>query len=73
MQGNILLLILVLWPMVGALIGYLIGRKSKTGRDYFADFVGISEFVLIAAALVRVAGGKEMSFYLADKIGRAHV
>ena len=66
MQGNILLLILVLWPMVGALIGYLIGRKSKTGRDYFADFVGISEFVLIAAALVRVAGGKEMSFYLAD-------
>ena len=40
MQGNILLLILVLWPMVGALIGYLIGRKSKTGRDYFAECNG---------------------------------
>lgn len=66
MSGNILLLILVIWPMAGALVGYLIGRKNKTARDYFADFVGVSEFLLIVYALVQVAGGKEYLFYLGN-------
>lgn len=37
--------ILVFYPMAGALAAYLIGRKNKAARDYFADFVVISEFI----------------------------
>lgn len=47
--------------MVGALIAYLIGRKSKTARDYFADFVGISEFVLVVVLFVLVLNGAEFA------------
>ena len=57
MQGNILLLIPVLWPMLGALLGYLVGRRNKTARDYFADFVSVSEFAVTAALLAGVATG----------------
>lgn len=66
MQGNILLFILVLWPMVGALIGYCLGRKNKNTRDYFADFVGISEFVLALILLVQVVRQGELTFFVAD-------
>lgn len=41
-----ILLFLVLFPMVGAIISYLIGRKSKTYRDYFAIFITIVEFLI---------------------------
>lgn len=64
MSGNILLPILVFWPIAGALIGYGIGRRSKTARDYFADFVGIAEFLLTALLFCRAAAGEEMSFFL---------
>ena len=37
MNGEILLF-LVVFPIVGAFISYLIGRKNKTLRDYFAAF-----------------------------------
>ena len=29
----------VFFPMVSAIVGYLVGKKSKKGRDYFADAV----------------------------------
>ena len=37
-SGNIFLLLLVLFPMIAALFSYLIGKKSKIGRDFFAWF-----------------------------------
>lgn len=62
MKGNIMLLILALWPIIGAIAGYIIGRKNKTCRDYFADFIGISEFAVLAYLLAQVVGGKEFFF-----------
>ena len=47
MNGNFLLLFLAFWPMIGALIGYMLGRKNKTQRDYFAVFVCAVEMVIV--------------------------
>lgn len=64
MKGDAILLFLALWPIAGALIGYLIGRRNKMARDYFADFVGILEFAIIVMMFVQVAGGRIYSFRL---------
>ena len=37
--------------MVASIISYLIGRKNKKARDYFANFVTIVEFLVAAAAI----------------------
>ena len=42
----IVIYLLVFMPMVGALVSYLIGRKSKKGRDFFVKFITKSNFVL---------------------------
>lgn len=47
---------LVLYPMAGAAGSYLIGRKSKNARDYFAEFVAVSEFFLILYAVLILRG-----------------
>ena len=69
-EGNILLFLAALWPMCGALIGYLIGRGSKRARDYFADFVGVTEFLLLAGLLVKVALGAEYTLRVAHLLER---
>lgn len=70
MKGDVILLLLALWPIVGAFISYLIGRRSKKARDYFADFVGVSEFLMSAFLFIRVLGGNTYSFCLYDVCGR---
>lgn len=62
MTGDYILLFLAFWPMVGALISYLIGRKNKKARDYFADFVGILEFIVIVYLFIQVFGGASYKF-----------
>ncbi|MCI7813620.1 MAG: sodium:proton antiporter [Robinsoniella sp.] len=47
MRENIILAILVFYPFLGALVCYMMGRKDEKRRDYVADFVTISEFVLM--------------------------
>jgi len=42
----VLLAFLVFYPMAGALISYGIGRRNKQTRDYFADFIVLSEFAV---------------------------
>ncbi len=69
-QGNILLLIAVLWPMLGALGGYLVGRRDKKARDLVADAVTVSEFILIAGLLIYVCRGGTLTLYVADILGR---
>lgn len=59
MKGNIILLFLVLFPMIGAIVSYLIGRKNKTYRDYFAVFVTITEFLVFAYLFVTFQEEKE--------------
>lgn len=59
MEGNIMLPVLVFFPMAAALIIYLIGRKNKTARDYAANAMVITEFLLMlyVAAAYQTAGG----------------
>lgn len=56
MSGSLLPVILVGYPFAGALLVYLLGRKNTVLRDYLADFVTVSEFVLMAVLLVTFAG-----------------
>ena len=45
MQIN--LLVPVLYPILAGFVVYGIGRKNKTIRDYAADFVAVTEFLLL--------------------------
>lgn len=56
MEGNWILLALVLFPMGAALIGYLIGRKSKAARDVFVMACGLAEFACLLAVAVSTVG-----------------
>jgi len=53
MKGNPILLWLVLWPMAGAFLAYLIGRKNKHWRDLFADAAVVLEWIPMLVLLVR--------------------
>lgn len=50
-MNSALLLIPVFYPMAGALVSYLMGRKTKKGRDRFVSFTGITEFLLLLMAV----------------------
>ena len=52
MRVAILIYILVFMPMIGAFVSYLIGRKSKKGRDFFVKFITIVEFCLSLKLLI---------------------
>ena len=52
MNGNMILAVLVFYPFVGGLLCYLMGRKNDTVRDYLADFVTVSEFLLMAVLVL---------------------
>ena len=47
MKGNMVLLFLVFWPMIGAILSYIIGRSNKKARDFFAILVTIVEFLAV--------------------------
>ena len=50
---NYLLGVLVFYPMIGALACLLVGFKNEKARDYLADFIVISEFVLMVLAAMQ--------------------
>lgn len=54
---RILLLGAVFFPMIAAFVGYIIGRKNKQYRDYFADIVTGVEFGIFLYFFIRVAAG----------------
>ena len=57
MYGNIWIGILILFPMAGAIISYLLGRKNKLLRDIFADMIVIAEMVLMVCLWVAFGSG----------------
>lgn len=57
MQGNIMLAAVVFMPMIAAIIAYMIGRKNKIIRDYFAWIVVFAEFVMFLAFLLQFFNG----------------
>lgn len=59
MEG-MLLILAVFFPMLSALLAYLIGRKSKKARDIAADVCAAMEFALLVLLFCRAASGREM-------------
>lgn len=46
MSESVLIYLMIFMPMVGAFVSYLVGRKSKKGRDYLVAGIAIAEFVI---------------------------
>lgn len=46
MSESVLIYLMIFMPMVGAFVSYLVGRKSKKGRDYLVSGIAIAEFAL---------------------------
>lgn len=46
MNGDVILAVLVFYPFIGAVLSCIIGKKKEIVRDYFADFIVISEFII---------------------------
>lgn len=61
MQGNSLIAVAVLMPIFAAIISYIIGRKNKTARDYFAWVVVAAEFAIFVVFLVGYLNGTLVS------------
>lgn len=51
MSESVLIYLMIFMPMVGAFVSYLVGRKTKKGRDYLVTGISIVEFA-IASLLV---------------------
>lgn len=70
MQGNMCLLFIALFPMIAAIIGYIVGRKSKTARDLWADAVVTIEFgIMLYLIAGKFAGGHDLDFVWNDFCG----
>ena len=68
MKDSILLFI-VLLPLVGAFVSYLIGRKNKQLRDIFAAFVCILDVLVMFYLFFNVYKGAEFNCYVNDICG----
>ena len=65
----IVIYILVFMPMAGALVSYLIGRKSKKARDFFVKFITILEFCMALKLLIDSNGLDGMLAYVPEICG----
>lgn len=54
MEGNLILIFLVFFPIVSGVVSYLIGRKNKSARNYFAVFVCALELLVILSLFNRL-------------------
>lgn len=71
MNGDLILLFLVFFPIIGALLSYIIGRIHKSARDYFAIFITITEFICFAVLFINIGNGAAITdFTWADFCGR---
>lgn len=52
-MNSYILAVLVFYPMTGALLTWLVGLKNEKARDYLADFITISEFILMIIAAMQ--------------------
>lgn len=59
------LTILVFYPFLGGLLVWAAGQKNRNLRDYLADFIVISEFILAVVLFVRYGAGASV---LADDV-----
>lgn len=69
MKGNYILLFLVFWPIIGAFISYIIGKRNKILRNYFAIFISLVEFLAILALYSSFESGMEFKWDVFTGIG----
>lgn len=74
MNGDMILAVLVFYPFIGAVLSCIIGKKKEIARDYFADFIVISEFMITLALFVlsyakTISGHYNWSFYECEITG----
>ena len=69
MQETLLLPAIVFEPMAGALITWLIGRRSKKARNFAALAVAAAELLLIIRMITLVCGGTALSCALPALLG----
>ena len=69
MNFSWLLPTLVFLPMAGALAAYITGRRTKTGRDFFADALAAAEFVLLCCLLGLALKGRLLTCSLPRLLG----
>ena len=73
MEREYLLLVPVLLPFIGAVVSYLIGRRSRMGRNLFAELFVIAECAVCAALFVQAfqAYGTADAGAVSDAVGAA--
>ncbi|MCI8390287.1 MAG: NADH dehydrogenase [Roseburia sp.] len=73
MEREYLLLVPVLLPFIGAVVSYLIGRRSRMGRNLFAELLVIAECAVCAALFVQAfqAYGTADAGAVSDAVGAA--
>ena len=69
MTGDIRLFLLVLWPLVAAFSGYLIGRRTKRGRDYFANIATCLELCMMLSLALQYGNENILYFNLEAFMG----
>lgn len=58
MNINVLIYLLVFMPMAGAFVSFLVGRKTKQGRNYLVGAIAVVEFVISILLLINCAGAE---------------
>ena len=66
---NTLIYLLVFMPMAAAILSFLIGRKTKKGRDLFMRLVVLMEFILSVLLLVQGKNGENIMVSLPGVCG----
>lgn len=69
MKIAILVYLMVIMPLAGAFVSYLIGRKSKTARDYFVSGLTILEFICSVLLVLADAGHEGTLVYIPEICG----
>lgn len=55
MNINVLIYLLVFMPMAGAFVSFLVGRKTKQGRNYLVSAIAVAEFVISLLLVINYA------------------
>lgn len=65
---NILLSVLVFYPFLGGLLSCAVGTRNEKARDFVAEFVAVSEFVLMLGIVCRYSDNV-ISLYIPQVCG----
>lgn len=64
MKRDAILAVLVFYPFIGAIVSAWVGRRKEIIRDYFADFIVASEFIItLVIFCANVRSGKGLSYH----------